>query len=138
MFFVFIYKMKIWSLKNIYLLTVTIYTLCTKNLTNIALLSYTIKKMTNNYIFYISWQLIKIYHIFTVCHCLNFFHLLARKPNLEKKTSIYIKFFHNFHLYDSSFTSTWLRASGLVRRLFIYIYIYRPFNKGLYQVLLPT
>ena len=31
--------------------------------------------------------------------CLDFFHLLARKPNLEKKNSIYSnKLFHNFYI----------------------------------------
>ena len=49
--------------------------------------------------------------------CLNFFHLLARKPNLEKISIYSSKFFHNFHLFESSFTCPGLRASGLVRRL---------------------
>ena len=48
--------------------------------------------------------------------CLNFFHLLARKPNLEKKLYLFLKLFHNFHLFESSFTYP-IRASGLVRRL---------------------
>jgi len=50
--------------------------------------------------------------------CLNFFHLLARKPNLEKCSIYSNKFFHNFHLSESSFTCPGLRASGLVRRLY--------------------
>ena len=45
---------------------------------------------------------------------LIFFYLLARKPNLEEKKSIYSnKFFHNFHLYESSFTCPRLRVGGL-------------------------
>jgi hypothetical protein len=36
--------------------------------------------------------------------CLNFFHLLSRKPNLEKCSIYSNKFFHNFHLSESSFT----------------------------------
>ena len=39
-----------------------------------------------------------------------FFHLLAQKPNLEKKNSN--KFFHNFYLSESSYTCPGLRASG--------------------------
>ena len=49
--------------------------------------------------------------------CLNFFHLLAQKPNLEKKVIYSNKFCHNFHLSESSFTCLWLRASGLAQRL---------------------
>jgi hypothetical protein len=49
--------------------------------------------------------------------CLNFFHLLAPKPNLEKFSIYSNKFFHNFHLSESSFTCPGLRASGLARRL---------------------
>jgi hypothetical protein len=50
--------------------------------------------------------------------CLNFFHLLARKPNLEN-CSFYFKskFFHDFHLSESSFTCHGLRASRLAWRL---------------------
>ena len=43
-------------------------------------------------------------------------HLLTRKPN----NSFFIysnKFFHNFHLFESSFTCPRLQVSGLVRRL---------------------
>ena len=47
--------------------------------------------------------------------CLNLFHLLAQKPNLE--FSIYSnKFFHNFHLSESIFNL--LQASGLTWRLY--------------------
>ena len=54
--------------------------------------------------------------------CLNFFHLLAQKPNLvkkkKKKKSIYSnKCFNNFHLCEYSFTCPRLRASGLAWRL---------------------
>jgi len=34
---------------------------------------------------------------------LNFFHLLTRKPNLEKLSIYSSKFFYNFHLSESSF-----------------------------------
>ena len=50
--------------------------------------------------------------------CLNFFHLLARKPNLETFSIYSNKFFHNFHLSESSFTCPGHWASGLVQRLF--------------------
>ena len=43
--------------------------------------------------------------------CINFFHLLARKPNLEK--------FHNFHLSESSFTRPGAWPRGLEQRLSI-------------------
>jgi len=49
--------------------------------------------------------------------CLNFCHLLAWKPNLENCSMYSNKFFHNFHLSESSFTCPRLCASGLVRRL---------------------
>jgi len=46
---------------------------------------------------------------------LKFFHLLARKPNLEKDSIYSNKFFHNFHFSESSFTcprasSKWVSA----------------------------
>ena len=44
-----------------------------------------------------------------------FFNLLAQKPNLEKIYIYSIKFFHNFHLSESSFTCPWLRPSGLAK-----------------------
>jgi hypothetical protein len=34
--------------------------------------------------------------------CLNFFHLLAWKPTLEKFATYSNKFFHNFHLSQTS------------------------------------
>ena len=49
--------------------------------------------------------------------CLKIFHLLARKPNLEKNYIYSNKFFHNFHLSEYSFSCSWLQASGLARRL---------------------
>ena len=49
--------------------------------------------------------------------CLNVLHLPARKPNLEKCSSYLNKFFHNFHLSESSITYPGLRASGLAPRL---------------------
>ena len=52
--------------------------------------------------------------------CLNYFHLLARKPNIEKNSIYSNKFFHNFHLSESSFTCPRIRASGLAQRLHIY------------------
>jgi len=51
--------------------------------------------------------------------CLNLFHLIARKPNLEKNYIYSNKFFHNFHSSESSFTCPWLRASGLAWRLLL-------------------
>jgi hypothetical protein len=36
--------------------------------------------------------------------CLNFFHILAWKPNLEKNYIYSNKFCNNFHLSESSFT----------------------------------
>ena len=49
--------------------------------------------------------------------CLICFHLLAQNPNLEQFSIYSNKFFHNFHLSESSFTCTGLRASVLARRL---------------------
>jgi hypothetical protein len=45
--------------------------------------------------------------------CLNFFHLHAPKPNLDKFSIYSNKFFHNFHFSESSFTCPELGASGL-------------------------
>ena len=47
--------------------------------------------------------------------CLNFVHLLDRKPNLEKNYIYSSIFFHNFPLSESSFTCTGLWASGLAK-----------------------
>ena len=44
---------------------------------------------------------------------MNYFHILARKSNLEKNYIYSNKFFHNFHLSESSFTCTGFRANGL-------------------------
>jgi hypothetical protein len=50
---------------------------------------------------------------------LSFFHLLARKSNLDKFSIYSNKFFHNFHSSESSFTCPGLQArSGLAWRLF--------------------
>jgi hypothetical protein len=38
--------------------------------------------------------------------------VLARKPHLEKNSVYSNKFFHNFHLFESSFTCPRLPASG--------------------------
>jgi len=46
---------------------------------------------------------------------LNFFHLLARKPNLEKKSIYLNKFFHNFHLSQSS--GKWVSVETVNRYL---------------------
>ena len=51
------------------------------------------------------------------CLCFNLFHLLTQKSNLERFSIDSNKFFHNFHLFESSFTCPGLRASGLARRL---------------------
>ena len=48
---------------------------------------------------------------------LTFFHLLARKPNLENFSIYSNKFFYNFHLSKSRFTCSGLWKSGLARRL---------------------
>ena len=56
--------------------------------------------------------------IYRGSHCLNFFNLLAQKPNLEKNSILYSnKFFHIFHLFESSFTCHRLQGSGLAQRL---------------------
>ena len=49
--------------------------------------------------------------------CIKCFHLLARKPNSEKCSIYSNKFFHNFHLSESSFTCPGLQASRLAWRL---------------------
>ena len=46
-----------------------------------------------------------------------FCHLLAWNPNLENFSIYSNKFFHNFHLSESSFTCPRCQASGLARRL---------------------
>ena len=43
---------------------------------------------------------------------LIFFHLLAQKPNLDNFYIFSNKFFHNFYLFESSFTCPELRARG--------------------------
>ena len=49
--------------------------------------------------------------------CINFFHLLAPKPNLEKYLFIQTNSFIFFTCPKSSFTCPRLWASGLARRL---------------------
>ena len=49
--------------------------------------------------------------------CINFFHLLARKSNIEKCSIHSNKFYHNFDLFESSFTCPGLWASVLAQRL---------------------
>ena len=51
----------------------------------------------------------------SLIHCS--LYLLAQRPNLEKNYIYSNKFFHNFNLPESSFTSPWLRASRLAQRL---------------------
>jgi hypothetical protein len=72
--------------------------------------------------------------------CLNVFHILARKPNLEKMSIYSNKFFHNFHLSKSSFTCPGLRASGLVWKLVMYMWskisIHVYFRELEYQILM--
>jgi hypothetical protein len=46
-----------------------------------------------------------------------FINILISKPNLEKNSIHSNKFFHYFHLSESSFTCPRLRASGLAWRL---------------------
>jgi hypothetical protein len=59
------------------------------------------------------------------CIKLNFFHLLAWKQNLEKFSIYSNKFFHYFHLSESSFTSPGLQASGLARRLYMISIVFK-------------
>ena len=49
--------------------------------------------------------------------CLDFFHLLARMPNLEKRSIYSSKFFHNFHLSESRFICPVIQTSALAPRL---------------------
>ena len=49
---------------------------------------------------YLSVLLVEVNPVFA----LFFFHLVAEKPNLEKFSIYSNKFFHNFHLSESSFT----------------------------------
>ena len=51
--------------------------------------------------------------------CINFYHLLARKPNLEKNYIYSNKFFHNFNLFESSFSCPRLWTIGLAGRLIL-------------------
>ena len=62
-------------------------------------------------------KLLQCEHIPKSVFALNFVHLLARKPNLEKKKNYSNKFIHNFHLSESSFICPRLQASGLEWRL---------------------
>ena len=61
------------------------------------------------------WSYAPVDFIFSLC--LNLFHLLSQKPNLEKCSIYSNTFFHNFHFSVSSVTCHGLRASGLVQRL---------------------
>ena len=58
----------------------------------------------------------------TICPVVAFiFFTYLPESQIKKKNSIYSdKFFHNFHLSESSFTCPWLRESGLARRLYAY------------------
>jgi hypothetical protein len=68
--------------------------------------------------FIILSQKIALFEHLSLC-LFNFFHLhvLARKPILENFSIYSNKFFHNFHLSESSFTCPGLRASELAWRL---------------------
>jgi len=57
------------------------------------------------------------FSILITVFALILFHLLARKPNLEKFSIYSNKFIHNVHLYESSITCPGLQASGLMQRL---------------------
>jgi hypothetical protein len=63
---------------------------------------------------------------YTFSLCLNFFHLLARKPNLEKKIFISI-----FHLSESSITCPGLWASGIARKLYFSIFFLSIIQRGI-------
>ena len=54
-------------------------------------------------------------------YALFLFSYLPQKPNLEKFSVYSNKFFHNFHLSESSFICPRIRASGLARRLLTYL-----------------
>jgi hypothetical protein len=72
-------------------------------------------------------QLLNVYHVISwyLCSlCLNFFHLLARKANWKKNYIYSNKFFHDFHLAESSFTCPRLRISGLAWRLSVIVNMY--------------
>ena len=66
----------------------------------------------------------------------NFFHLLARKPNLEKFSNYSNKFFHNFHLSKSRFTCPWFWANGLPRRLHCILSAVRTSSCHIHVILL--
>ena len=57
-----------------------------------------------------------VFNILRPVFALIFFHLLAQKPNLEKLSIYSNKFFHNFHLAESSLTSPRFLVSWLARR----------------------
>ena len=61
--------------------------------------------------------ILQLFNLSSHSLCLNCFHLLAQKPNIEKISIDSNKFFHNFLLSESSFTCHGLRVSGLVWRL---------------------
>jgi hypothetical protein len=81
----------------------------------------------NQYHYYIMWAEDSCYNRVTgtvtvttfngVSLNFNFFHLLARKPNLENFSIYSSKFFHNFHLSKSNFAYPGFRVSGVARRL---------------------
>ena len=54
----------------------------------------------------------------TLSHNVALFHLLARKPNLDKFSIYSNKFFHNFHLSESIFTCPRHLVIWLAWRLF--------------------
>jgi hypothetical protein len=72
-------------------------------------------------------QLLNVYHVISwyLCSlCLNFFHLLAERQIWKKKKIYSNKFFHDFHLAESSFTCPRLRISGLAWRLSVIVNMY--------------
>ena len=60
---------------------------------------------------------LKIMIFIIYCKVCSICSFSPRKPNLEIFSIYSNKFFHNFHLFESSFTCPGLRASGLAWRL---------------------
>ena len=87
-------------------------------------------------IYFYSCQLIIWLNYLYTRLCLNFFQLLARKLNLEKISMYSNKFFHNFHMSESSFTCPGLQASELAQRLVYWkIYLHPNYCLSFYDLI---
>ena len=75
----------------------------------VILLQFTVNMLPQN-----EYKTVFLYSDFNIeaVFALIFFHLLTRKPNLEKLSIYSNKFFHNFHLSESSFTCPGIRDSA--------------------------